>query len=233
MLDVDYMNMAKTKENFCQVFNGNGSGNGNDRDVVSAWAKFSDLINPCILNIKKNQEANANDNANANTNTNANNDGLTDEYAESLNRASNRTIPKFEEDELAEIPNTDYPGFIINAIKKEVKRDDVLIRQVFYTGLSAYTFAPMNLFIISPTSEGKTYTTEKVIQYFPKEDVWMMGQMSNKALVRQRGILINSKGESIQEQVDKLRLELRDTNTVTLRFEAPTGKPEVNPITGS
>jgi len=158
-------------------------------------------------------------------------DGLADEYAKSLNKA-NRSIPKSEEDELAEIPNKDYAGFVINTVKKEVKRDDVLIRQVFYTGLSAYTFDPMNLFIISPTSEGKTYTTEKVSQYFPKEDVWKIGNISNKALIRQKGILINSKGESIQEQVDKLRLELRDTTTVTIRFEAPTGKPEVDPITG-
>jgi hypothetical protein len=54
-------------------------------------------------------------------------DGLTDEYAMALNNA-NRAVPKFEEDELAEIPNRDYSGFVINTIKKEVKRDDVLIR---------------------------------------------------------------------------------------------------------
>ncbi len=138
-------------------------------------------------------------------------DGLTDEYAESLNRASNRTIPKFEEDEIPEIPNRDYPEFIINTVKKEVKRDDVLIRQVLYTALSTYTFDPQNLVINSPTSEGKTYTTQKVMQYFPEEDVWSIGNMSDKALIRQKGILINSKGESIQKRVDELKEELRNT----------------------
>ena len=59
-----------------------GSGNGNDGYVKSAWTKFSDLINPCIYQYYKDQQANANDN------DNGNNDGLTDEYAESLNRAS-------------------------------------------------------------------------------------------------------------------------------------------------
>ena len=62
VLDVDYMDMAKTKENFCQVFNGNGSGNGNDGYVKSAWTKFSDLINPCMYQYYKDQQANANDN---------------------------------------------------------------------------------------------------------------------------------------------------------------------------
>jgi hypothetical protein len=214
VLEVDYMDMAKTKDNFCQVFN--GSGNGNDGYVISAWAKFSDLVNPCMYEYYKNQEANANDNAN--DNGNGNGDGLTDEYAESLNRASNRTIPKFEEEELAEIPNRDYPGFIINAIKREVKRDDVLIRQIFYTAMSAYTFEPINLGIISPTSEGKTYTTMKVVQYFPKDDVWLIGNMSDKALIRQRGILINSKGESIQKQIDELDKKLRNMTIADCRL---------------
>jgi hypothetical protein len=138
-----------------------------------------------------------------NGNGNNDHDGLTDEYAESLNRASNRTIPKFEEDELKEISNRDYPGFIINAIKREVKRDDVLIRQVFYTALSAYTFEPINLGIISPTSEGKTYTTMKVVQYFPKQDVWLIGNMSDKALIRQKGILINSRTR-LKKQITKI-----------------------------
>lgn len=45
--------------------------------------------------------------------------------------------------------------------------------------------------------------------------------MSNKALIRQKGILINSKGESIQEKIDQLRIELRETTTTTFRIEAP------------
>src|SRR5206468_8851376 len=114
-----------------------------------------------------------------------------------------------------EIPKRDYSGHVIETIKKEVKRDDVLVRQVFYTALSAYTFDPINLGILSPTSEGKSYTTEKVTKYFPKEDIWNIGAWSNKVLIRQKGVLINSKGESIQKQIDKLRDEIRDTNTIT------------------
>ena len=217
VIDVEYENMAKAKQDFCEVFNGHG----NDEFVTSAWTKFSDLMNPCMYEYYKDQQANANDNNNGD----GNNDGLTDEYAESLNNAS-RPVPKSAEDELAEIPNRDYPGFIINAIKREVKRDDVLIRQVFYTALSAYTFEPINLGIISPTSEGKTYTTMKVVQYFPREDVWLIGNMSDKALIRQRGILINSKGESIQKQIDELKDELRNINTADFRLRMVPPDPE-------
>ena len=49
--------------------------------------------------------------------------------------------------------------------------------------------------------------------------------MSNKALIRQKGILINSKGQSIQEQIDKLRIELREHNYRTFRFEPSEERP--------
>ena len=45
---------------------------------------FPDLMNPCMYEYYKDQQANANDNNNGD----GNNDGLTDEYAESLNNAS-------------------------------------------------------------------------------------------------------------------------------------------------
>src|SRR5437867_12319139 len=81
VIDIDYENMAKTKETFCQVFDGSGK----DGYVISAWTKFSDLINPCVYEYYKIQKGNG--------------DGLTDEYAKALNKAS-RGIPKSEEDEL-------------------------------------------------------------------------------------------------------------------------------------
>jgi hypothetical protein len=154
------------------------------------------------------------------SNGNDNADGITDEYTKALDTA-NKANPKFEEDQLAEIPDRSYPEFIIKTIKKEVKRDDIVIRQVLYTGLSTYTFDPQNLGIMCTTSTGKTYTTMKVMQYFPESDVWSIGAMSDKALIRQKGILINSKGESIQKQIDELKDELRNTTTFKIKFENP------------
>ena len=66
----------------------------------------------------------------------------------------------------------------------------------------------------------------KVVQYFPREDVWLIGNMSDKALIRQRGILINSKGESIQKQIDELKDELRNINTADFRLRFVPPDPE-------
>jgi hypothetical protein len=154
-------------------------------------------------------------------------DGITDEYRRALDDAYNKPSSVYSlEDELAkEIPNKEYSEFVISTVKKEVKRDDVLIRQIFYTGVSADTFDPLNLAIIAPTSEGKTYATAKTMQYFPDKNVWYIGGMSTKVLVRQRGVLINSKGESIQKQVDELKEEYRNITNAHIKIIWDT--PEV------
>jgi hypothetical protein len=210
-VDVDLKSMTKTAENYYHVMSGRVDNNTKEKLLLI----MSDGLAPYIFEFVKNGGVYGYGIVTGNDNG----DGLTDEYAESLNRASNRTIPKFKEDEIPEIPDRNYAEFIINTVKKEVKRDDVLIRQVLYTGLSTYTFDPQNLAINSPTSEGKTYTTQKVLQYFPEDDVWSIGNMSDKALIRQKGILINSKGESIEKRIDELKDELRNTTRATITIE--------------
>ena len=108
-----------------------------------------------------------------------------------------------------DVPDRDYAEFTIRTIKKVVKREDVLVRQVFYTGLSTYNFDPVNLGIIAPTSEGKTYVVTRALKPFPEEDVWNIGNMSTKVLVRQKGILVGPDGKPIREQVNELKKRLR------------------------
>ena len=48
--------------------------------------------------------------------------------------------------------------YAISVINRTVKCDDSLVRAVFYAGCSTWTFDPLNLGILAPTSEGKTYT---------------------------------------------------------------------------
>ena len=81
---------------------------------------------------------------------------------------------------LKKIPDNKFAEFIINTSKKTIKREDALIRLILYTGLSAYTKDPLNLGIIAPTSEGKTYAVSEVMKLFPKQEVWMLGNMSPK-----------------------------------------------------
>ena len=83
------------------------------------------------------------------------------------------------------IPDRDYVENVIKTAKKTVKQEDVLVRQIVYTGLSVYTNDPINLGIIAPTSEGKTYPVIECMNLFPKDDKWLIGKMSTKMLVRQ------------------------------------------------
>jgi len=105
-----------------------------------------------------------------------------------------------------------YFEYIVKSIKRTVKCEDALIRQILYTGFSAYVEDdPLNLGILAPTSEGKTYPIIESLQYFPDDDVWYIGQMSPKVLVRQKGILIDKKsGEPLYDKVQELRTKSRE-----------------------
>jgi len=84
-----------------------------------------------------------------------------------------------EEAELAsKIPDRDYAEYLIETIKQTVKQEDSLVRQIVYTAISKDTRDPINLAVIAPTSEGKTYAVHQTLQYFPKQDIMMIGSMS-------------------------------------------------------
>ena len=105
----------------------------------------------------------------------------------------------------SEIQSNDIFEYVIKTIKKTVKCEDALIRQILYLSFSSYIEDdPINLGIIAPTSEGKTYPITESLQYFPKEDVLYIGRMSTMALVRRKGILIDKNGLSIGPKVKEL-----------------------------
>jgi hypothetical protein len=64
---------------------------------------------------------------------------------------------------------------------------------------------PINLGIIAPTSEGKTYPVIESIKVFPKEDVWLIGNMSTKMLVRQKGVLVDVNNELLKPKIKQLK----------------------------
>ena len=110
----------------------------------------------------------------------------------------------------SKIPGKDYAEYIIRCVKKEVVQEDSLLRQIFYTILSANTNNPINLGIIAPTSEGKTYPVTRTLKYVPKEDVWLVGGMSPKTLVRQRGVLVDESNEPLRPQLKDLDRQIVD-----------------------
>jgi hypothetical protein len=110
------------------------------------------------------------------------------------------------------IPDGDYAECVIRTVKKTVKREDSLVRQISYSALSAYTKDPINLGIIAPTSEGKTYPVIETLRFFPKEDVWIIGSMSTKLLVRQKGVLVDENNEPIKPKIMELKKQINNTD---------------------
>jgi predicted transcriptional regulator len=125
----------------------------------------------------------------------------------------NKNLGVEEDEELVDlaeletkISDKDYAEFVIRTAKKTVKQEDSLLRQVFYVGLSVDSDNPLGLGIMAPTGEGKTYVVKEVIlKFFPKKDVWVIGSMSPKVLIRQNGILVDSNNEPIKNRVIELK----------------------------
>jgi len=65
----------------------------------------------------------------------------------------------------------------LEVVSKEVKQDDRLCKQVYFTLL-----LPINLDINAPTGEGKSYVVRKVVELFPQSDVICLTAMTDKAL---------------------------------------------------
>ncbi len=119
------------------------------------------------------------------------------------------------------IKDSDPLDYIQKIIKKTVKCDDILIKQILYTGLSTYSQSdPINLGIIAPTSEGKTYPVEECIKLFPKQDVYKIGSMSTKVLIRQKGIILDKDNKplkpilkELQRKMNTLKKEQKEEKT--------------------
>jgi hypothetical protein len=99
-----------------------------------------------------------------------------------------------------------YFEFLIDCIKKTVKGEDALLRQINYTILSCYTQDPINLGIIAPTSTGKSYPLMQSVDYTPRgKEIRIVGSMTPKVLIREHRFLIDKEGKPIGSEVRKLR----------------------------
>src|SRR5205809_5926465 len=90
-------------------------------------------------------------------------------------------------------PIADKIGYCIDVILKEAKKEDRLVKQLFYTLLSMYTNDPRNLAINSPTGEGKNYIIRKVADIFPRGDIIRLAGMSDKSLFNKIGVFVIKK----------------------------------------
>lgn len=99
--------------------------------------------------------------------------------------------------------------YVNNIAKKTIKQEDSLIRLLFYTGMSTYTQNPLNLGIIAPTSEGKTYPVTEMTKFLPSQDVWTIGSMSPKVIIRDRGIMVDENNEPIEQIIQDLTEQIK------------------------
>lgn len=107
---------------------------------------------------------------------------------------------------IADKYKNDYFEFLLDCNKRTVKGEDVMLRQIDYTMLSCYTQDPMNLGIIAPTSTGKSYPLMQSVDYTPKgKESRIVGSMTPKVLIRDRGFLVDKDGKPIGTEVRKLR----------------------------
>lgn len=111
---------------------------------------------------------------------------------------------------------------------KHVKRDTATKNIVFFTGLSAYTKNPINLFIRGESSIGKTYNAVETLRYFPSEDVLMLGGLSPTAIVHDFGTLVDEKGVEINFSEKPTRESVREEIRQGLgKDERPPSKEEI------
>jgi hypothetical protein len=133
--------------------------------------------------------------------------GTTPDSCNGYNSASYQTNSNKEEEVDSSIqldphiPNRDYAGFAIETIKKTVKEEDSLVRQIFYAAISKDSTSPINLAVMAPTSEGKTHAIVESIKYFPEEDVWMIGSMTPKVIIRQNGVLVDGNNQPLEAKI--------------------------------
>jgi hypothetical protein len=112
----------------------------------------------------------------------------------------------------SKIPDRDYAECVIRTIKRTVKQEDPLVRQIVYTAFSKDSTNPINLAVLAPTSEGKTYPVLESLQYFPKHHIWKIGSMTPKVIIRQNGILVDSNNQPIADRIKELKRKINETN---------------------
>ncbi len=89
-------------------------------------------------------------------------------------------------------------------LNTSIKDDPILVKQLLRTCLSTYTNNPINIALLAPSSDGKTYATVKVSKLFPKEDVILVAKLSPTALIHQEGFLIDEQGNNIEDVLEEI-----------------------------
>ena len=97
---------------------------------------------------------------------------------------------------------------VVSFLSKEILKEPVNIPLVLLTGLSTYSSNPINLRILAPSSEGKTYLVNKVSKLFPKTDVLNLSTASAQSFKYLQGELVIEDESGNFEPIDPKLVEL-------------------------
>jgi len=98
-------------------------------------------------------------------------------------------------------------------LNSKIKDDPILVKQLLRGFLSAYTNEPINVGVLAPSSEGKTYATVEISEIFPEKDTISIGRLSPTALIHTHGRLVDSDGEPLEPRLNKIREQIAEAET--------------------
>lgn len=101
---------------------------------------------------------------------------------------------------------------IISFLKKEILQESDNIYLVLLNGLSAYSSNPINLRILAPSSEGKTYLVNKISKLFPKTDVLNLSTASAQSFKYLNGEMVieDESGNFVSIEPKLVELEIQN-----------------------
>jgi len=139
-----------------------------------------------------------------------NNHGLKKhDLGDSINGFTEALVKSQEKKKLERLEKIGRPiDQIEHYLNKIIKNDETLVKQLVRVYLSAYTNNPVNIALLAPSSEGKTFATVEVSNIFPIKDVISIGRMSPTALIHQEGFYIDELGNNIDKEINSLETKM-------------------------
>ncbi|MDG6222540.1 MAG: bifunctional DNA primase/polymerase [Candidatus Bathyarchaeota archaeon] len=89
---------------------------------------------------------------------------------------------------------------IFTDLSRRVKHDDTTKASVFISGVSSFGPEPLNLFEKGQSGSGKTYNAIETLKYFSEQNIFYLAGMSPKAIVHQKGVLMDKDGIEISDE---------------------------------
>ncbi len=122
--------------------------------------------------------------------------------------------------------------FCFEIVLKEAVKEEKLVKQIFYTMLSAYTNNPTNLAINAPSGTGKSHALTRVSNLFPKLDTIFIAGMSDKAIFHKNGYIAmrNEEGEyeEVENELEKLIEKIQSNKSKLNKIKETNKTPTIS-----